>query len=359
MSLPLLFESDLWWYEYLLLGLAVITFSLTSLIRRWRWNRDGLYRIYSGRWIIYLLLLLVLYVASVFAARGATLLWPVVKPVYETNVLILWVDISKSVLARDIELAGKDEGEPRRVSRLTLIKQEITNLLPYLIGNQVFLGVFGDEAHPVFPLTLMTEETAAGFREELFNITERRVAQADHGTDVGRALIVAADQIPPELTSEGKENCVPHLLVLLTDGEPVGDQNILAPNLELGLFRLSRIPCLFIKLVGVGNPEKLSPIPVLDNLGRPTGEYEADEKGIILTKPNFQYLRGIAAKLGGDFLDGRSGKELERALVQILTKDRRVIGHAREIKRVPLAWYLAWFILGLLFLLNPIRNFLA
>ena len=358
MNVPLLFEESPWHLEYLILGAAILTGAILSLVRRYRWNREKLFHIHNGRWAFFLILLLILYSLCFSVAEGVILLWPYLAEIRETIVLFIWMDVSKSVLARDavIEVGEGKEKTTRMVSRFTLEKREVENLLPHLLGNKVFLGVFGDEAYPLVPLRLLTKETMVSFRTELGNITEKMVSRAEHGTNIGRALIITANHIPPEFTKEGSEACVLHVVAVLTDGEPVGNKADLSSDLEDGSGRLRRIPCLSVKLVGIGNPEKPSRIPVLDHLGIPTGEYDTDEKGLIPTRPNFQFLGEIAHRLSGEFLDGRSGVELKSSLKDILSKEKRVIGYKPETAEILLVRYLAGAILALLLLLNPIRN---
>lgn len=355
MNLPFFFRADDFRTEFIILGWLLVFLFILSVIRRFRWNREKLFRIDNGRWFIALLAFTLLYSSSVFLARDVVLLQAERQEITEKVNLFIWQDASKSVLARDVFWEDKKSGKSRFVSRFSLIKMEIDALLPLTLGNNVFYGIFGDEAYVVVPLKYMDKETLAGFRAEIDRITEKTISRMEQGTNIGRALLVTASRISPVIT-EGKESCLPQIIVILTDGEPVGDQAQLQVDLEQGMFKLRRVPCVSTYIIGVGNPEKSSFIPVLDNIGIPTGEYETDAKGIIATKPNFLFLDAIAKALSGKFMAGRTGNDLNIVLQDVLTKKKRVIGYKEVIKEMLLAWHFAWGILGLLILLNPLRN---
>ena len=366
MNIPLLFESAEFIREYALIGWIIGILAVLSIVRRIRWNR-GRYRIFHLRWAVFIILCVSLYVASVGIARNAVFLTTQVKPVKEAITLFIWQDASKSSLARDVPMSV-DTGEKksvRYISRHAMAKKEISELLPDLMDNKVFFGIFGDEAYPLVPLQLMTARSIANFRAELEQITEKTVARMDQGTNIGRVLIATADQIPPPSFFEDESvSCTPHVIVILTDGEPVGDQGALSKDLEEGTYRIRRIRCVSIFLIGIGDPDKPSRIPILNERGDPTGEYETgkDEKGregIMPTKPNFKFLYEIAKTVGGEFIDGRSGNELKIALKDILGRTRRVVDYKSEVERFFLARYLAASMLVILLLINPIRNFFS
>lgn len=366
MNIPLLFESRELVREFALFWWVIVIIAALSIFRRIRWNH-GRYRIFHVRWAVFIVLCFFLYIASVGVARNAMFLITKVKPVRGSVILFIWQDASKSSLARDVPVSmGMDEkSSVRYISRHAMAKKEIGELLPDLADNKVFFGIFGDEAYPLVPLQVMTAKSIANFRSELEQITEKTVARMDQGTNLGRVLISTADQIPPSSSLYDESvSCTPHVVVILTDGEPVGDQEALAKDLEEGVFRIRRIRCVSIFLVGIGDPDRPSRIPILNERGESTGEYETgkDEmgrEGIIPTKPNFKFLYEISRTVGGEFLDGRNGSELRIALKDILGKTRRVVDYKPEIEQVLLARYLAAAMLVLLLLVNPIRNFLS
>lgn len=363
MNIPLLFESGEFAREFILIGWIIGILAVFSIVRRIRWNR-GRYRIFHVRWAVFIVLCFFLYIASIGVVRNAAFLMTEFKPVREAVTLFIWQDASKSSLARDVPapMGTGEKKSVRYISRHAMAKKEIGELLPDLMGNKVFFGIFGDEAYPRVPLQLMTAKSIASFRAELEQITEKTVARMDQGTNIGRVLIAAVDQIPPSSSSyDGAVSCTPHVVAILTDGEPVGDQGALAKDLEEGASRIRRIRCVSIFLVGIGDPDKPSRIPILNERGEPTGEYETgkdemEREGIMPTRPNFKFLYEISKTVGGEFLDGRSGSELKTALKDILGKTRRVVDYKPEVERILLARYLAAAMLVILLLINPIRN---
>ncbi|MBI2640805.1 MAG: VWA domain-containing protein [Candidatus Sungbacteria bacterium] len=366
MSVPLLFESKEMFREFMFIGWFVVILAALSVIRRVRWNR-GRYNIFHTRWIVFLVCCVLLYVASAGIAQKVVFLWTDIKPETEPTTVFVWLDASKSSLARDVPVSAVagEKAEVRYISRHAMAKKEIEGLLPHLLNNKVFFGIFGDEAYPVVPLQIMTVKSIANFRAELEQITEKTVARMNQGTNLGRVLIATSGYLPPSgLSDDEGTPCVPRMVVILTDGEPVGKQDELTKDLEEGSARMRRLRCISIYLVGIGNPDKPSRIPILNERGEPTGEYETgkDEmrrEGIIATKPNFKFLYEIAKTVRGEFLDGRSGSELKTALKDILGRTQRIVGYKPEIKQILLAWHLAVAMIVLLLLVNPFRNFLS
>lgn len=340
------------------LGVVLLLLALLSIRRRYRWNREGFFLLSHRRWYLALFLFLVLYTVSVLMAHDAVVFWPQLTPVREQVNLWIWRDVSLSTLARDVyvRMEKKAEDAPRLISRLTFSQMLLDDFLPFTLGNHVFFGIFGDKAFPVVPLKhLKDEKELLAFRTELEQITEKTISRMEQGTNIGSVLFTTAGLIPTEMV-ERRTRCVPNVVIIFTDGEPVGNQQELAKDLERGLDRLRRIRCVSIYLVGIGDPDKPSFIPVLDEVGRPTGQYATDSKGIIMTRPNFKFLEEIARSLSGEFIKGRSGSELGTKLKEMLTREKRIIGYKEETKEFPAVWFLAWLTLFLLILLNPFRS---
>lgn len=114
--------------------------------------------------------------------------------------LMLAVDLSGSMDAKDFELAG------RRVDRLTATKAVASDFIGRRTGDRIGLILFGERAYLQVPLTLDRETVRALLLEAFIGLAGEKTA-------IGDAITLAVKRIHSQ-GAEGAEQ----ILVLLTDG---------------------------------------------------------------------------------------------------------------------------------------------
>jgi Ca-activated chloride channel family protein len=120
--------------------------------------------------------------------------------------LMLAVDLSGSMDAKDFELAG------RRVDRLTATKAVASDFISRREGDRIGLILFGERAYLQVPLTL-DRETVRTLLLEAF------IGLAGEKTAIGDAITLAVKRIHSQ-GAEGAEQ----ILILLTDGANTAGQ---------------------------------------------------------------------------------------------------------------------------------------
>lgn len=120
--------------------------------------------------------------------------------------LMLAVDLSGSMDAKDFELAG------RRVDRLTATKAVASDFISRREGDRIGLILFGERAYLQVPLTL-DRETVRSLLLEAF------IGLAGEKTAIGDAITLAVKRIHTQ-GAEGAEQ----ILILLTDGANTAGQ---------------------------------------------------------------------------------------------------------------------------------------
>ncbi len=120
--------------------------------------------------------------------------------------LMLAVDLSGSMDAKDFELAG------RRVDRLTATKAVASDFISRREGDRIGLILFGERAYLQVPLTLDRETVRALLLEAFIGLAGEKTA-------IGDAITLAVKRIHSQ-GAEGDEQ----ILVLLTDGANTAGQ---------------------------------------------------------------------------------------------------------------------------------------
>jgi len=193
--------------------------------------------------------------------------WGAAKGDIEGTDIVLCLDVSRSMLAADVE-----------PDRLTRAKRDIRALAEAAKGDRLGLVVFAGEARAMVPLT----EDMASFLELLDLADPTSVGRG--GTDLGAALETALDVLGGR----------PGSVILFTDGEDLGGRGLAEAKLlkERGVV---------VHCVGLGT-ELGSKITAGDGFLRDRSGAEVisamDEKG----------LRAIAEATGGTF--GREAPDI-------------------------------------------------
>ncbi|MDX1481442.1 MAG: VWA domain-containing protein [Woeseiaceae bacterium] len=120
--------------------------------------------------------------------------------------LMLAVDLSGSMDAKDFELAG------RRVDRLTATKAVASDFISRREGDRIGLILFGERAYLQVPLTLDRETVRALLLEAFIGLAGEKTA-------IGDAITLAVKRIHNQ-GAEGSEQ----ILILLTDGANTAGQ---------------------------------------------------------------------------------------------------------------------------------------
>ncbi len=230
--------------------------------------------------------------------------WQTTQDHYEKEGLeiVFVLDVSISMLAEDVK--------PNRLQRA---KMEISHLVQGLEADRVGLVVFAARAFSLLPYP--TNDYERVFLRILNMINENYVRFVPYGTNIGNAFILAMNTFSKESSKK--------VMIFLTDGEEqIITRSQVAEAVKLLLERRE----IAIYVVGIGDPQKASPIPKRDKDGSVAG-YEITEEGdTIYTKPNPVFLREIAEIVGGTYQHDATGNELRHIFGQVLEKHKNVIG---------------------------------
>lgn len=230
--------------------------------------------------------------------------WQTTHDHYEKEGLeiVFVLDVSMSMLAEDVN--------PNRLQRA---KMEISHLVRRLEGDRVGLIVFAARAFSLLPYP--TNDYERVFLRVLNMINENYVRFVPYGTNIGNAFILAMNSFSKESAKK--------VMILLTDGE---EQLITRSQVAEAVKLLLEKRDIAIYVVGIGDPQKASPIPKRDTEGKVTG-YELTEEGeTIYTKPNPVFLREIAEMIGGAYQHDATGNELRHIFEQVLEKNKNIVG---------------------------------
>lgn len=246
-------------------------------------------------------------ISAACCALGLTVLqpkWQTSRDTYEKEGLeiIFVLDVSISMLAEDIK--------PNRLQRA---KIEIANLVQGLEGDRVGLVVFAARAFSLLPYP--TNDYEKVFLRILNMINENYVRFVPYGTNIGNALILAMDTFSKEYAKK--------IIILLTDGE---EQVITRSQVAEAVKLLLERKDIAIYVVGIGNPQKPSPIPKRNKEGVVKGYELTEDEEIIYTKPNPKFLKEIADMVGGTYQHDATGDELKRIFKQVIEKNKNIVG---------------------------------
>lgn len=250
----------------------------------------------SFREIGVLLMTLLAGAAIVFSLMRPQVLLAQREPELERQDLIVILDRSASMRARDIA--------PSRFARAT---GEIRNFLlhkPEGIDRVALVG-FADSSLILSYLTADVE-TVAFYLDWIADDPAIFL-----GTDIGAAL-------KSGLEVEKRDNKKTHKVYLLvSDGEDYGEglQRQVVAYRQAGHH---------VHTIGIGSDEEVF-VPVVDEEGREVPL--RDEEGrVVRTKYSEQTLRQIAVDTGGRYIRSRTGNELIAAITDVVDAERKVVG---------------------------------
>ena len=240
--------------------------------------------------------------------------------------VMLALDISTSMLAAD----------EKSVRRLDQAKAFISSLLDELEGDRVGLLYFAEASFVVCPLTSDT----VTLREFLAAITAETLAHS--GTRIRNAIEIAmdrliSDQNQPAIASDFDGQKV---LILFTDGEDHGGAAVEAAQ-------AATQKGVHIYCVGVGNPIRSVPIPLLGDAEAEATPYKRDADGqLVLTTLDETRLQEIAKAGNGGYYHAATGMtELAADLARLEKQRFRIHADGDYQERFQ------WFVVGALILL--------
>ena len=208
-----------------------------------------------------------------------------VKTTTEGVDIVLAVDISTSMLARDF-----------KPDRLTAAKEVATQFVANRTGDRIGLVVFAGEAFTQSPLT--TDQ--ASIQTLLARL---RSGVVDDGTAIGNGLATAVNRLR-ESDSKSK------IIILLTDG--VNNSGHIAPVTVADIANEMGIK---VYTIGVGRNGK-APYPIIDKLGNVVDVVEVD------VEIDEAILKEIAKKTGGKYFRATDKESLEKVYEEINSMEK-------------------------------------
>jgi Ca-activated chloride channel family protein len=251
----------------------------------------------SFRAVMVLLLAVLASGSIVFALVRPQALLTLRVPEYERQDLVIMLDRSVSMNARDIR--------PSRFSRATLEIRNFVRQKPEGIDRIALIG-FADAAVVLSYLTRDLDSVLF-----FFDWIESDPTPL-FGTNIGAALRSAMDVASKDDRPTRK------VFLIVSDGEDYGTE--LRRALRMALADGYRV-----NTIGIGAADPV-PIPVRTPEG---GEsFLRDDSGRnIVTRFSENTLREIAAVTGGRYVRSTTGAELQRALAEIAAGERRMLGY--------------------------------
>lgn len=216
--------------------------------------------------------------------------------------ILIAVDISRSMLARDVE-----------PNRLEFVKAKIKKIISNLSCERVGLIIFSGKAVLQCPLTT----DYAAFFMFLDGLSVEMISSGT--TNIEEALLKALEVFKSMETRQTK------LLCIFTDGEDFStDLQKTTSNLhEHGLVALT---------MGVGTLLG-APVPIVDIDGNYVG-FEQDSSGsVIMSRLNEDLLRELANKTGGSYIATSKNDQDVQKLIQVVeTFEKNTFGELSVIK---------------------------
>ena len=213
------------------------------------------------------------------AAARPQQLGPPIAPPQAGRDLMLAVDLSASMGQEDMALGG------RAVDRLTAAKAVLADFLDRRAGDRVGLGVFGDRAYALTPLTLDRDSVRQQLQDSV-------VGLAGRATALGDAIALSTKRLQAQPDGQ-------RVLILLTDG--VNTAGILDPERAAQIARDAGVRIHAIAFGGDGAALSVFGFQL------PMGGDEVDEAG----------LQRVAALTGGRFFRARDTDALAGIYAEI------------------------------------------
>ncbi len=279
-----------------------------------RLGAAGLDRFTAGR------LALVALAAAALGLAAAGPRWGLVAVQEERQALdlVLALDVSKSMLAQDLE--------PTRLERERTLARRLLRELP---GDRIGLVAFAGRAYTLSPMTIDHGALAL----YLDALAPEIVSQG--GSSLAAALRQATD------LARGREGAVPGIVVLVTDGEALEERSAVESAAER-----ARQLGVVVHTVGVGTSAG-APVPERDPITEePSGYKRGPDGEIVISRLDEGLLRHVADRTGGRYVRlGRPGAA-DGLLAALQGLDRESLrGEERIERRARYRWFVALAVL--------------
>jgi Ca-activated chloride channel family protein len=229
------------------------------------------------------------------AAAGPQWGLRVVEGATSSRSIVLALDVSKSMLAPDVE--------PNRLERQRVF---VRRLLRELAGDRIGLVVFAGRAYVLSPLTV--DHSALHLYLDALDPTI--VSQG--GSSLAAAITHAA-----ELAQGNDDATTERAVLLVSDGEAHDEQEeVLAIAEQIGRTNTR------IFAVGIGTPGGAN-VPEIDPRTNRVEGYKQDESGeIVVSRLNAQLLNDVATRTGGRYFTMGDGDVTGRVLASLAGVER-------------------------------------
>ena len=226
------------------------------------------------------------------------------------------LDVSKSMAAEDCSTG---------VSRVEVAKDGLLKCLPELAGNRLGMVTFAGKS---FPQAELTDD----FQALTFVVSHWVAVDSapSQGSNVEAALLEAVDLF--------EKNDRRKLILLFSDGGHVRPTNLEGILADLKARNMS------VLSLGLGSPSG-SKIPVYEQ-GVFKEWFKIDGEEAI-TRLNEEILREIAEGTGGQYIEMKSGRELEGIFKNPSVVGKETLSGGKEIFQVPLALSIALLCAGM------------
>lgn len=229
--------------------------------------------------------------------------------------LVLVLDVSKSMLARDLE--------PSRLERQRLFA---TRLLRELIGDRIGLVVFAGRAYTLSPLT--TDHSALQLYVDALD--PGIVSQG--GSSLAAAIDQGIDLVRGQSAARRER-----VMILVSDGEALEARDAVRTALQ----RAASLG-IVIHSVGIGT-DVGAPIPETDPAGYTRGyKRDPDTGEIVISRLGEELLRDAARTTGGLYVRGDRAGATDALLDRIRGLERSsAAGGTRAVPHERFAWFIA------------------
>jgi Ca-activated chloride channel family protein len=229
--------------------------------------------------------------------------------------LVLALDVSKSMLARDLE--------PNRLERQRLFA---TRLLHELRGDRIGLVVFAGRAYTLAPLT--TDHSAL----QLFIDALDPEIVSQGGSSLASAITQAV-----ELVRGDQPTRHDRVVILISDGEALEDES--AVTAAVGRATSHGV---ILHTVGIGTTAG-APVPEQDMSGVITGyKRDPDSGEIVISRLDEGLLERSARATGGRYTPADRAGMTDALLAEVRGLHREAAaGGTREVPRARFAWFIA------------------
>lgn len=249
------------------------------------------------------------------AAAGPRWGYEVVEAGSRSLNVVLAVDVSKSMLARDLA--------PNRLERQRLLARR---LLRELEGDRIGLVVFAGRAYVLSPLTV----DHGGLQLYLDALDPGIVSQG--GSSLASAIRQAADLAQGESQTSGEK-----VVVLMTDGEALEDESAV-------LDAAARAASLGVTVhaIGIGTASG-APVPDMDSFTGELRGYKRDPEGqVVVSRRGDALLERIAEITGGRYVQADRAGATDRLLAELRGLERaRTEDGRRLVPREQYVWFVA------------------